>query len=281
MPRFDTPTAIDLAVDLQVGRLEVVAGDRTDTVVTVSPTNPDKAVDVRGAAETTVALDGGRLTVTGPRPRFAVIGPTESVDLRVELPTGSRLTAQVAVGEVRSVGRLGATRVKASMGPVDLEATGDLWLRAGHGSATVGTADGGVEITADHGQIRIGTVTGDAVLKASHGSLTIGEAGGDVEAKLSYGDLDITRALGSVVSKTSYGTIRLGEVAAGSIEVESGFGQVAVGVRPGVAAWLDLSSKRGHVRNELDADQPPGPAEPTVAVRARTQFGDIDVRRAR
>ncbi len=281
MPRFDTPSAIDLAVNLQVGRIEVVAADRADTVVTVSPTNPDKAVDVRGAADTTVDFDGRRLTVTGPRPRFTVIGPNESVDLTVELPTGSRFTAELAVGDVRTTGRLGATRVKASMGPVDLDTTGDLWLRAGHGNATVGTADGGVEITADHGQIRVGAVTGDAVLKASHGSLFIGEAGGDVDAKLSYGDLDITRALGSVTTKTSYGAIRLGEVSSGAIQAESGFGQISVGVRPGVPAWLDLSSKRGHVRNELDGDQPPATTERTVAVQARTQFGDIEIRRAR
>ncbi|MGJ7442303.1 DUF4097 family beta strand repeat-containing protein [Aquipuribacter sp. MA13-6] len=281
MPRFDTPSAIDLAVNLQVGRIEVVAGDRTDTVVTVSPTNPDRAADVRGAADTRVDLDGRRLEVTGPKPRFAVIGPTESVDLTVELPAGSRLTAEIAVGDVRTAGPLGATRIKALMGTVDVDTTGDLWLRAGHGSATVGTAQGGVEITADHGQIRVGTVTGDALLKASHGSLTIGEAGGDVEAKLSYGDLDITRAQASVAAKTAYGAIRLHEVSSGSVQVESGFGHVEVGVRPGVAAWLDLTSKRGHVRNELEGDRAPGPSEQTVAVQARTQFGDIDVRRAR
>lgn len=281
MPTFDTPSAIDLAVNLQVGRLTVVAGDRTDTVVTVSPTNPDRAADVRGADDTTVDFDGRRLTVVGPRPRFAVIGPTESVDLRVELPTGSRLTAEVAVGDVRASGHLGATRVKASMGTVDVDTTGDLWLRAGHGNATVGTADGAVEITADHGQVRLGSVTGDAVLKASHGSLFIEESGGDVEAKLSYGDLDITRARGSVTAKTAYGAIRLREVSGGSVQVESGFGHVDIGVPAGVAAWLDLTSRRGHVRNELEGDRAPEASARTVAVRARTQFGDIDVRRAR
>lgn len=281
MPGFETPEPIDVAVHLLVGRVRVVAGDRADTVVTVSPTNPSKAADVRGAEQTAVVLDGRRLTVTGPRPRFAVMGPDESVDLQVEVPTASRLTVEIAVGDVVTAGRLGATRVKSSTGQVDVESTGDLWLRAGHGNASVGTADGAVEITADHGQIRLGRVSGDAVLKASHGSLTIDEAGGDVEAKLSYGDLDIATARASVTASTAYGRVRLGEVSTGSIRVESGFGQVDVAVRPGVAAWLDLASKRGHVRNELDGDRPPGPAEQTVAVHARTQFGDIDVRRAR
>lgn len=281
MPTFNTPAPIDLAINLQVGAIDVFASDRADTVVTVSPTNPDKAVDRRGAEETTVDFDGQRVTIKGPRPRLSWIGPTESVDVKVELPVGSRFTAEIAVGGVRAVGRLGATRIKSSMGRVDLDTTGDLWLRASHGNATVGTAEGGLEITADHGQIRIGTVTGDALLKASHGSITIGESGGDVDAKLSYGDLEITKALASVVAKTAYGSIHLGEVSSGSIQVESGFGQVTIGVRPGVPAWLDLSSKDGHVRNELDGDHAPGPSEQAVAVRARTRASDISIQRAR
>ena len=283
MPTYTTPTPIDLAINLQVGAIEVIAGDRADTVVTVSATNPTKAVDHRGVQATKVDFDGQRVTIMGPRPRLSWIGPGpfDSVDVLVELPSGSRLTAEIAVGGVRTIGRLGATRIKASTGAADVDTTGDLWLRAGHGNAKVGTAEGGIEITADHGQIRVGTVTGDAILKASHGSITVGESGGDLEAKLSYGDLEITRALASVAAKTAYGSIQLGEVSSGSIQVESGYGTVAIGVRPGVHAWLDLSSKDGHVRNQLDGDRAPDESEPTVAVRARTQYGDINIQRAR
>ena len=278
MPTYNTPTPIDLAIKLPVGAVEIIAGDRKDTVVTVSPTNPAKAVDRRGAEETKVNFDGERLTITGPKPRFSVIGPSESVDVKVELPAGSRLTAETSAGGVRTVGRLGATRVKSSM--VDLDTTGDLWVRAMHGNVTVANAGGGIEITADHGQIRVGTVTGDAILKASHGSIQVGESGGDLDAKLSYGDLEITKALASVAAKTAYGSIQLREVSSGSIQVESGYGQVAIGVRPGVLAWLDLSSKDGRVRNELDGDRAPDESEKAVAVRARTQYGDITIRRA-
>jgi len=281
MPTFDTPTPIDLAIDLPVGRIDVFAGDRADTVVTVSPTNAAKAIDRQGAEETTVDFDGQRVIIQGPRPRISWIGPTESVDVKVELPSRSRFTAEIAVGGLRTVGRLGATRIKSSTGAVAVETTGDLWLHASHGNATVGTAEGTTEITADHGQIRIGTVTGDAFLKASHGTIMVGESGGDLEAKLSYGDLEITRALASVSAKTAYGSIQLGEVSSGSIQVESGYGEVTIGVRPGVPAWLDLSSKHGHVRNELDDDRAPDTSEQTVAVRARTQSGDISIRRAR
>jgi hypothetical protein len=279
MPTFSTPSPIDLAINLQVGAIQIIASDRADTIVTVSPTSTDKGIDRRGAENTTVEFDGQRLTVNGPRPRLSWIGPgpSDSVDLKVELPTGSRLTAEIAVGNLRTAGRLGATRVKSSTGSVDLDSIRDLWLRNSHGSVTVGTADGSIEITADMGQIRIGTVTGDAALKASHGNIVIDKTGGDVDAKLSYGDLEIGQALASVTAKTAYGNIHLREVSGGSVDVESGFGQLVIAVKNGVPAWLDASSKNGHVRNELGGDSAPAATEQTVAVRARTQFGDVDI----
>ncbi|MDQ1551248.1 MAG: hypothetical protein QOD50_670 [Actinomycetota bacterium] len=138
-----------------------------------------------------------------------------------------------------------------------------------------------MDVTAAYGQIRIGSVTGDTLLKSSYGGIQIGESGGDLEAKLSYGDLEITKALGSVTAKTAFGDIQLVEVSSGSIQVDSGYGQIFVGVKSGVPAWLDLSSKVGHVRNELEGDSAPAPTEETVSVRARTQGGDITIRRAR
>jgi DUF4097 and DUF4098 domain-containing protein YvlB len=181
---------------------------------------------------------------------------------------------------VRTSGRLGATRIKSPGGSAEVDHTGDLWIRAGHGNATVGTVDGQLDITADHGQIRVGTVTGDAILKASHGSVQVGESGGHLDAKLSYGDLEIAKALDSVTAKTAYGSVKLREVSGGSIEVESGYGEVTVDVKPGVPAWLDLSAKNGRVRNELVGDAAPAGSEKTVAVRARTRYGDILVQRA-
>ncbi|MDQ1545902.1 MAG: hypothetical protein QOH69_806 [Actinomycetota bacterium] len=283
MPTFTTPTPIDLAINVQVGRIDVIASERTDTIVTVSPSSDTKSIDRRGVEQTKVTLEDNRLTVIGPKPRISWIGsgPYESVDVKVELPAGSRLTAELAVGNVRTVGRLGATRIKAATGTVDIDATEDLWVRAGHGSTTIGTVDGGMDVTAAYGQIRIGSVTGDTLLKSSYGGIQVGESGGDLEAKLSYGDLEITKALGSVTAKTAFGDIQLVEVSSGSIQVDSGYGQIFVGVKTGVPAWLDLSSKVGHVRNELEGDSAPATTEETVSVRARTQGGDITIHRAR
>ena len=104
MPTFETPHPIDLAIDLPCGRLEVVAGDRTDTVVTVSPTNPSSAADRRGAEATRVELNGDRLVVEGPRPRFSIIGPNESIDVRVEAANaGSELRREHVHRAIREI----------------------------------------------------------------------------------------------------------------------------------------------------------------------------------
>ena len=70
--------------------------------------------------------------------------------MKVELPAGSRVTIEISVGLVRTTGRLGATRIKNATGGVEVETSGDLWVRAGHGGVSVEAAEGSVEITADH-----------------------------------------------------------------------------------------------------------------------------------
>ena len=62
--------------------------------------------------------------------------------------------------------------------------------------------------------------------------------------------------------------------------LETHAGDVAVGIRAGTAAWLDVRSLTGSVLNSLDAADEPEPSAPTVEVRARTTVGDVAIRRA-
>src|SRR5690606_39145030 len=125
--------------------------------------------------DTRVEFDAGRVTVAVPR-RFILVGPSESVDIRVEAPAGSRLTAD-ASGPFRTTGRLGATRIKASLGPVELDGTADLHVDTAHGGITVHDVDGSAELKAGHGNVRIGTITGDALVKALHGTILVEQSG--------------------------------------------------------------------------------------------------------
>ena len=43
MPTFDTPEPIAVTLDVGVGDIRVVAGDRTDTIVDVRPSDPPRS----------------------------------------------------------------------------------------------------------------------------------------------------------------------------------------------------------------------------------------------
>jgi hypothetical protein len=171
--------------------------------------------------------------------------------------------------------------VKASGGDVRLDSTGPLQLTVSHGSITVDRVEGLAEVVTSFGSLRVGTVDGPAVLKNSHGTTTVGAAIGDLRVSGAHGNIDITRAEGSVTATTAHGTLRVDEVARGVVQLETSYGAIEVGVREGTAAWLDVSSERGQVRNTLAASEAPAETEDTVEVRARTRWGNIDVRRAR
>ncbi|PWI44065.1 DUF4097 family beta strand repeat-containing protein [Streptomyces sp. ICBB 8177] len=279
MPAFDTPDPIAVTAHVGAGSLQFTATDRTDTVVEVRPRDPKRDKDVRAAEQTEVTFASGALVIR-TRERY-LIGPTGSVDVTVDLPEGSRVDMTGSWTQVLGEGRLGEVRVKTSGGDVRLDATGPLHLTASHGSISVDRVQGTAEITTSSGSLRVGTVDGPAVLKNSHGTTTVAAALGDLRVSGAHGDIDITRAEGSVVATAANGTLRVGEVSRGTVQLETSYGAIEVGVREGTAAWLDVTSGHGQVRNTLTASGAPQESEDTVEVRARTRYGNIDVRRAR
>jgi DUF4097 and DUF4098 domain-containing protein YvlB len=260
MPTFDTPEPISVNVEIRgFGDIRIVAADRADTQVEVRPRDATKKPDVNGAAQTQVEYQSGRLTIQGPRASWQY------------LPLG--------MGAVRCSGRLGECRVKTGMGEIQLDQAGPVRLGTGLGDITVGEAAGEATIRTGSGTIRIDSITGPAEIRNSNGDNWIGEVTGDLLTRSSNGRISVDRADASVTAKTACGSIRLFEVARGSVVADSGAGKLEVGVSAGVAAWLDLDARHGRVQSELDAAQPPAPGEERVEIRAHTGYGDITVRR--
>ncbi|MFE3602087.1 DUF4097 domain-containing protein [Streptomyces sp. NPDC059096] len=279
MPSFDTPAPISVAARVEAGSIQFTAGDRVDTVVEVLPRDPERDQDVRAADQTEVTYVNGVLTVRTPKPHL--LGRTGTVDVTVELPAGSGVDTTGAWTQVLGEGRLGDVQVKTSSGDVRLDTTGPLKLTAAHGSITVDRIEGPAEISTSSGSLRVGLVDGPAVLKNSHGTTTVGAATGELRVSGANGDIEIRRAEDSVTATTAHGTLRVAEVARGTVQLETSYGAIEVGVREGTAAWLDVSSGSGQVRNTLTSADTPEDAEDTVKVRARTRHGNIDIRRAR
>ncbi|QKV94455.1 DUF4097 family beta strand repeat protein [Streptomyces sp. NA02950] len=279
MPSFDTPEPISITAHIGAGSLRITASDRLDTVVEVRPGDPKRDKDVRAAEQTEVTYASGVLTVRTKERRL--IGPSGAVDVAVDLPTGSRVDVTGSWINMLGEGRLGEARVKTSVGDVRLDTTGPLQLTVSHGSITVDRVEGTAGITTSSGSLRVGTVDGPAVLKNSHGATAVAAVTGDLQVSGAHGDIDIARAESSVTATTAYGALRVSEVASGTVQLETSSGAIEVGVREGTATWLDASSERGQVRNALADSEPPEETEGTVEVRARTRWGNIDVRRAK
>ncbi|WP_329625036.1 DUF4097 domain-containing protein [Streptomyces sp. NBC_01255] len=278
MPSFETPEPITAILDFEVGNVRLTASERTDTVVEVLPSNGAEDVDVRVAQQTKVTYANGTLTVKGPRKR-SPFGKHGSIDITVGLPAGSRLNGTTAMGDFTSEGTLGECRVKVSLGDIRLDEAGVTHLRTGHGDIRVHRATGNAEI---HGQgrIELGEVTGTAVIKNGNGEITVGEITGDLKANSSNGRISVGLAHDSVDARSANGAIRIDEVVRGVIRLQAAAHDVEIGVRESTAAWLDVNTRVGTVRNALGAAQGPETSEETVEIHARTGVGDIVIRRA-
>jgi DUF4097 and DUF4098 domain-containing protein YvlB len=282
MPTFETPQPISVGLELGVGDIRIEASDRPQTVVEVTPSDPGRKADVAAAEQTTVEHANGHLSVQGPsgwrqwHPRKG----SGSIQVRIAVPTGSSVSAEVGVATLRGRGRLGACRYEAGVGDVHLDESGSLEVKLGAGDATVERAAGTVNVVTRSGDVRIGSIQGSGVVKNSNGDTWIGEVTGEARVRAANGTISVDRAHQGVVAKTANGAIRLGEVERGAAVAESAFGDLEVGIRDGVSAWLDLHTKLGQVRNDLDASDSPGPEEDTVEVHASTSMGDILIRRS-
>ncbi|GAA3300591.1 DUF4097 family beta strand repeat protein [Dactylosporangium vinaceum] len=281
MPTFDTPQPITVSLDLGVGHVRIFATDRADTVVEVRPTDPAEPSDVDTAAQVRTDLTGGTLRITGPRPRmFDFSRKTRSVELTVEVPRGSRVAGELQLGDFRCTGPLGDCRLKTGLGNVWVEQSGSLRVDTGAGDVTAGGVAGDAEIATGTGKVQLGTVDGAAVVKNSNGESAVEAAGGDVRIRNANGRIAVGRAGAGVDAKTSLGDVRLGAVTRGSVITESALGDLEIGIAAGTAAWLEVNTGFGHVRNELTNTARPEPTDETVEVRGRTSYGDVIIRRA-
>lgn len=282
MPTYDTPEPISVTVELGVGDVRIAASDRTDTVVDVRPSDPAKKGDISAAEQTRVELANGRLLVKAPKGwrQWTPRGGGESIDVQIELPTGSRVWGEAGVAALRCSGRLGECRYRTGVGDIQLDQAGPVELKTGVGDIAIEQVAGKTEVTTGSGSVGIGGIDGMAVVRNGNGDTWIGEVAGDARVNAANGKISIDRARAPVAAKTANGDVRLGEVARGAVVAQSAFGTVEVGIRAGVAAWLDLDTKFGNVQNDLDAAERPEPSEDAVEVHARTSCGDIVIHRS-
>jgi hypothetical protein len=162
---FNTPGPIVVTVDVLCADVTVAASDRTDTVVQVRPADESKKGDVRAAEQTQVDFAAGTLTVRTPKDwrTYTPFGGNPSIEVTIEVPTGSRLHGTSGVGRLLGAGEFGECALQVS--------AGDITVERPLGSVTAKTAKGNIRIgEATRGVLRLETSVGELEVGIRPGS---------------------------------------------------------------------------------------------------------------
>jgi hypothetical protein len=185
--KFDTPAQISAVLDIAAGRIQLIAADRADTIVEVRPADPTKSRDRKAAEQTTVEFADGVLRIRTAEPQNQYFGPSGSLEVTVQLPSGSRVEARTASCELRGVGRLGDVCFEGAYRHIKIDEAATLRLDAVDGDVEVGRLHGPSQITTNRGAVRIGEATRGAVsVRTGMGDILVAAAPG-VSASLDAG----------------------------------------------------------------------------------------------
>jgi DUF4097 and DUF4098 domain-containing protein YvlB len=265
MAEFETPGRVSLHVQNPEGYVEVEVHDQPRTVVELHAMSESSQRSIEGA-RINAQQRGDEHVVEVELPSKGRLSFRSSpVGVRVLVPGNTSLTASTASADVRAQGSLMAADVRTASGDVALEdvdveasvrtASGDISLRRVGDRARLETASGDVEVV---------EVGGELVIRSVSGDVTAREAGASVQANSVSGD------------------IRLDSVETGEVKVQSVSGDVVVGVKEGVALWIDAQSLSGDMSSELPvSDGPVGEGPATLELRVKTVSGDLHLVRAR
>ncbi|MCF4122337.1 DUF4097 domain-containing protein [Antribacter sp. KLBMP9083] len=279
MPTFPAPTPVPVVVDVPFGNLHVVAGERDDVVVTVLPADPTKSGSVRAAEETRVERDGDAITIVYPAAWKQYVLPFAAggAKVTIELPAGSDLSGKA--GSLYAEGRLGAVDLTLNGGDARVDEAARLDLKVSAGSVIVGRATGPTNVKASAGSVRITEFAGEGTVRASNGTTTVGSVTGSLDVVGAHADIAVGRVRGTLTARSAHAGIRVDRVESGSVTLTSSYGSIEVDVPEGTAAWLDVASQHGTVRNQLTPTAGPVDDEATAEIHASTGWGDIIIRR--
>lgn len=281
MRTFDTPHPITVNLELGIADVHIAAGRRQDTVVDIQPSDPSSEADLAAATDARVEFANGTLLVRSPKrwKQWTPWGPRGSVDLRIEIPTGSAIDGTAGLGALRCTGELGACRYHTGLGDLSIEQAGSIDLKAGVGDVTVDAAQGRAAIKTA-GAIRVGSIGGPATIKSSNGDTWIGEVRDEARTSAANGEIVIDHAHAGVVAKTANGDVRIGRVERGPVVAQTANGAVDVDISGAGPVWLDVVTRFGRIRNDLEGADGPAAGESAIEVRAQTSMGDISIRRS-
>lgn len=260
---FDTGGPAQLDLHLGFGSVRLVAGTGTTTSVTVRPAVTDRRQDQELAASTRVDHAGGVVSVRAHhRGRLPSLFRPGAVELLVEAPPGTDVTADVGYAHLVAEGRWGQVRVRSSYGDVRLDEADQVEIASSGGNVAVGVAHDGGTISNSYGPIRVTDARGSCLLRNSSGDTAVVTCRGEVQIRSAYGQVMVDSAL------------------SGSLTVVTSYGAADIGIAQGTAVRLDAHTSHGTLTNALTPTGTPDTAAGRLALQVRSGWGDIVIRRS-
>lgn len=218
------------------------------------------AADAVQAAEVSWSDTARRLVVRSPAQLPLRLVP---LVVSVRAPAGSRLTVHSGSGAITVTGRAGDSTARTGAGDIRLDAVdGDAELTAGSGTVHAGAIRGRTRARSGSGDVSLAALNGPGDVKAGSGTVRVGEVRADL------------------LARTGSGNLQISDAEAGRLDLTTGSGDLRVGVHTGVIAELDVSSRSGRVRSELDVQDGAPTSSPVLVVHGRAGSGDVLVDRA-
>lgn len=264
---FTTPERISLLVTIGGGDVVVDARDVDTTEVEVTGEHADDVM---------VEQRGDEVHVTAPPRRGGLFGGRDDLQVRVTLPTGSRVATRLGSADLTIRGAIGEASLKTGSGSIRAASiTEDAVVESGSGDVSLASVDGDLRVSSGSGDIELGPLGGGAAVTTGSGSVRIDSVSHEVAAKTGSGDLDVGEAGGDVALRTGSGSITVGRAVRGQLLARTGSGNVRVGIPSGVPVWTDVQSGSGQVRSDLQGVGEPKEGQDYIELRAKTGSGNV------
>ncbi len=281
---FETPGAVRLYVENEVGLVAITARETDTTVVSLEPTTP--------GAEELVEHSAVECRPSGSRHIVAVKVPSlrgrrfirrHAVTVRVEVPKGSDVKVLTGSGDVEITGLINAADLASSSGDISADdVTADAVAKTASGSITIGAVGGDLRVHTASGDLRCSSVAGSAVFATASGDLEVGAAAGKVEVKATSGNVRLGELSHGARIVNVSGDVRVLALGEGTLHVRSVSGNVSVGVSEGVDLHVDVETLSGSVHSDIPLDDTPrtGRRDAQVDLSVRSVSGDVEIARA-
>ena len=184
------------------------------------------------------------------------------------VPESFNLDLHTEAGAIVLTSIDGTVRLHTDGGHVEAtNITGETTIFSAGGHVELGDVDDDTEVVTNGGHIDIGTVSGDLIAHTAGGQIEIAQVEGESDIKTAGGAIILDRSKGQVVAQTSGGQVILrraeeavdvtsasGEIKvifveqpSGESVINSGQGQIRVGIKRGMGFKIDSSTANGTV----------------------------------